>query len=163
MSPPGVSPGIEEKLICGARCGRFYEGACPPATDRPLSRPLRPGASTSARAHRLAQLALRPGARAAGLHSALRRHRCRALAPRYVEAIETDLAWLGVVPDFQCRQCRSAVALYDTAAATFRGGDEGRALIRAYETAEELDRRPSDQQALGRLARFYDRRPAAAP
>jgi glutamyl-tRNA synthetase len=70
----------------------------------------------------------------------------------YVEAIETDLAWLGVVPDFQCRQSQR-MALYDTAAATLR--EMGR-LYPAYETAEELDRRRKRQQALGRPP-IYDR------
>lgn len=70
----------------------------------------------------------------------------------YAEAIETDLAWLGVVPDFQCRQSQR-MALYDAAAQTLRA--MGR-LYPAYETAEELDRRRKRQQALGRPP-IYDR------
>jgi len=70
----------------------------------------------------------------------------------YAEAIETDLAWLGVVADFTCRQSER-MALYQAAAETLR--EIGR-LYPAYETAEELDRRRKRQQALGRPP-IYDR------
>lgn len=70
----------------------------------------------------------------------------------YAEAIQTDLAWLGIVPDFQCRQSER-MALYDAAAEVLRA--KGR-LYPAYETAEELDRRRKRQQALGRPP-IYDR------
>jgi glutamyl-tRNA synthetase len=70
----------------------------------------------------------------------------------YADAIEADLAWLGVIPDFQCRQSQR-MALYDAAADKLRA--IGR-LYPAYETAEELDRRRKRQQALGRPP-IYDR------
>ena len=70
----------------------------------------------------------------------------------YADAIEADLAWLGVVPDFQCRQSQR-MALYDAAAEKLRA--MGR-LYPAYETPEELDRRRKRQQALGRPP-IYDR------
>ncbi len=70
----------------------------------------------------------------------------------YADAIETDLAWLGIIPDFQCRQSER-MALYDAAAETLRA--QGR-LYPAYETTEELDRRRKRQQALGRPP-IYDR------
>ncbi len=72
--------------------------------------------------------------------------------PEYADAIETDLAWLGIVPDFKCRQS-DRMALYDAAAERLRA--MGR-LYPAYETAEELDRRRKRQQALGRPP-IYDR------
>src|ERR1700739_4206384 len=37
----------------------------------------------------------------------------------YADAIEADLAWLGIVPDFQCRQSQR-MALYDAAAEMLR-------------------------------------------
>ena len=67
-------------------------------------------------------------------------------------SIETDLAWLGVTPGFQCRQSER-MALYDAAAVKLR--ETGR-LYPAYETAEELDRRRKRQQVLGRPP-IYDR------
>jgi glutamyl-tRNA synthetase len=70
----------------------------------------------------------------------------------YADAIEVDLAWLGIAPDFMCRQSER-MALYDAAAAKLRAA--GR-LYPAYETAEELDRRRRRQQALGRPP-IYDR------
>ena len=70
----------------------------------------------------------------------------------YAEAIEADLAWLGVAPDFACRQSQR-MALYEAAAERLRA--MGR-LYPAYETAEELDRRRKRQQALGRPP-IYDR------
>ncbi len=70
----------------------------------------------------------------------------------YADAIEADLAWLGIVPSFQCRQSER-MALYDAAADKLRA--TGR-LYPAYETAEELDRRRKRQQALGRPP-IYDR------
>jgi glutamyl-tRNA synthetase len=70
----------------------------------------------------------------------------------YADAIEADLAWLGVVPDFACRQSQR-MALYEAAAERLRA--MGR-LYPAYETADELDRRRKRQQALGRPP-IYDR------
>ena len=70
----------------------------------------------------------------------------------YADAIETDLAWLGVAPDLVRRQSER-VALYDAAAARLRA--MGR-LYACYETAEELERRRKRQQALGRPP-IYDR------
>ncbi len=70
----------------------------------------------------------------------------------YAEAIVVDLAWLGIAPDFQCRQSER-MSLYDQAAEALKG--MGR-LYPAYETAEELDRRRKRQQALGRPP-IYDR------
>jgi glutamyl-tRNA synthetase len=77
------------------------------------------------------------------------RERSRA---EFAESIEIDLAWLGVVPDLQCRQS-GRMAFYDAAAARLR--EAGR-LYPAYETADELDRRRKRQQALGRPP-IYDR------
>jgi glutamyl-tRNA synthetase len=70
----------------------------------------------------------------------------------YVEAIVADLAWLGINPDFVCRQS-ARIPLYDAAAQKLR--EMGR-LYPAYETAEELDRRRKRQQAQGRPP-IYDR------
>ena len=70
----------------------------------------------------------------------------------FAGAIEADLAWLGIVPDFRCRQSERT-ALYDAAAERLRA--MGR-LYPAYETADELDRRRKRQQALGRPP-IYDR------
>jgi glutamyl-tRNA synthetase len=70
----------------------------------------------------------------------------------YADSIDADLAWLGVVPDYRCRQSER-MALYDAAAARLR--EAGR-LYPAYETADELDRRRKRQQALGRPP-IYDR------
>ncbi len=72
--------------------------------------------------------------------------------PEYAEAIEEDLAWLGVKPDLVRRQSER-MAAYDAAAETLKA--QGR-LYPAYETAEELDRRRRRQQALGRPP-IYDR------
>jgi glutamyl-tRNA synthetase len=70
----------------------------------------------------------------------------------YADSIDVDLNWLGIVPDYRCRQSER-MALYDAAATKLR--DMGR-LYPAYETAEELDRRRKRQQALGRPP-IYDR------
>jgi glutamyl-tRNA synthetase len=70
----------------------------------------------------------------------------------YAEAIEKDLAWLGIAPDLVRRQSER-MAAYDTAAERLKA--QGR-LYPAYETAEELDRRRRRQQALGRPP-VYDR------
>ncbi len=70
----------------------------------------------------------------------------------YAEAIERDLAWLGVAPDLVRRQSER-MGVYDAAAETLKA--QGR-LYPAYETAEELDRRRKRQQALGRPP-VYDR------
>ncbi len=70
----------------------------------------------------------------------------------YADAIEADLAWLGVIPDGVIRQSERKT-LYDAAAAKLRAA--GR-LYACYETADELDRRRKRQQALGRPP-IYDR------
>src|SRR3984893_8330406 len=70
----------------------------------------------------------------------------------YMQAIEVDLAWLGVVPDAVLRQSER-FALYATAAQRLR--DEAR-LYPCYETAEELDRKRKRQQVRG-LPPVYDR------
>ena len=70
----------------------------------------------------------------------------------YAEAIEVDLAWLGVVPDRVLRQSHR-FALYNEAAERLRAA--GR-LYPCYESAEELDRKRKRQQARG-LPPVYDR------
>ncbi len=70
----------------------------------------------------------------------------------YADAIAVDLHWLGVEPDFVCRQSER-LALYDEAMRKLI--DKG-LLYPCYETAEELDRRRKRQQALGRPP-IYDR------
>ncbi len=70
----------------------------------------------------------------------------------YAEAIESDLAWLGIVPDTVARQSQR-VPLY--AEATERLKAAGR-LYPCYESAEELDRRRKRQQARN-LPPIYDR------
>jgi len=70
----------------------------------------------------------------------------------YAEAIEVDLAWLGVVPDRVLRQSWR-FAFYDEAAQRLRRA--GR-LYPCYESAEELDRKRKRQQARG-LPPVYDR------
>ena len=72
--------------------------------------------------------------------------------PEYADAIEADLAWLGMTPDLVVRQSERE-ALYDAAAEKLRAS--GR-LYACYETAEELGRRRKRQQALGRPP-IYDR------
>lgn len=72
--------------------------------------------------------------------------------PEYAEAIERDLAWLGIAPDLIVRQSER-FALYDAAAERLKAA--GR-LYPCYETAEELDRRRKRQQARG-LPPIYDR------
>lgn len=70
----------------------------------------------------------------------------------FAQAIEVDLAWLGIVPDIVLRQSER-FALYHAAAAKLR--DLGR-LYPCYETAEELDRKRKRQQARGQPP-VYDR------
>ena len=70
----------------------------------------------------------------------------------FTQAIEVDLAWLGIHPDVVVHQSQR-FALYDDAAAALRGS--GR-LYACYETAEELDRKRKRQQARG-LPPIYDR------
>src|ERR1700679_992175 len=70
----------------------------------------------------------------------------------YAEAIEADLAWLGIRPDLVRRQSER-MATYEEAAARLK--DLGR-LYPAYETAEELERRRKRQQARG-LPPIHDR------
>ena len=70
----------------------------------------------------------------------------------FVQAIEVDLAWLGIRPDVTVRQS-AREALY--AAAAQRLQEIGR-LYPCYETAEELERRRRLLQARG-LPPIYDR------
>jgi glutamyl-tRNA synthetase len=70
----------------------------------------------------------------------------------FAQAIEVDLAWLGIVPDAILRQS-GRVALYRAAAKRLR--EAGR-LYPCFETAEELDRKRKRQQARG-LPPLYDR------
>ena len=70
----------------------------------------------------------------------------------YAEAIEVDLAWLGVIPDRVLRQSQR-FGFYDEAAEKLRSA--GR-LYPCYESAEELDRKRKRQQARG-LPPVYDR------
>ena len=70
----------------------------------------------------------------------------------FAQAIEVDLAWLGIVPDAVLRQS-GRFALYRAAAKRLR--DAGR-LYPCYETAGELDRKRKRQQARG-LPPVYDR------
>ena len=70
----------------------------------------------------------------------------------FAQAIEVDLAWLGIVPDAILRQS-GRVALYRAAAKRLR--EAGR-LYPCFETAGELDRKRKRQQARG-LPPLYDR------
>lgn len=70
----------------------------------------------------------------------------------FADAIEADLAWLGIVPDRIERQS-SRVAAYDAAAKRLK--DAG-LLYACYETPDELERRRSRARALGRPP-VYDR------
>lgn len=72
--------------------------------------------------------------------------------PEYAEAIEADLAWLGVTPDIVVRQS-DRFALYENAADRLRAA--GR-LYPCFETEDELDRRRKRQMARG-LPPIYDR------
>src|SRR5664279_596710 len=69
----------------------------------------------------------------------------------YAQAIEVDLAWLGIGPDRVLRQSER-FALYHAAAGKLR--EAGR-LYPCYETPEELDRKRKRQQARG-LPPVYD-------
>ena len=70
----------------------------------------------------------------------------------FAQAIEVDLAWLGIVPDVVLRQSER-FSLYHVAATKLR--EAGR-LYPCYETGEELDRKRKRQQARG-LPPVYDR------
>ncbi|MCJ2113058.1 glutamate--tRNA ligase [Methylobacterium sp. E-025] len=70
----------------------------------------------------------------------------------FAEAIETDLAWLGIVPDLRARQS-DRTAIYDAAADRLKA--LGR-LYPCYETSEELERRRKRQLGRG-LPPIYDR------
>src|SRR5215218_8423020 len=70
----------------------------------------------------------------------------------YADAIETDLAWLGIPPDRSVRQS-DRFALYDAAAGRLKA--LGR-LYACYETRDELERRRKRQLARG-LPPIYDR------
>ena len=70
----------------------------------------------------------------------------------FAEAVETDLAWLGIVPDLSFRQS-DRTALYDAAAERLK--QAGR-LYACYETPEELERRRKRQLGRGQPP-VYDR------
>jgi glutamyl-tRNA synthetase len=70
----------------------------------------------------------------------------------FAQAIEVDLAWLGIVPNRVLRQSQR-LELYHGAAARLRAEDR---LYPCYETAEELERKRKRQQARG-LPPVYDR------
>lgn len=70
----------------------------------------------------------------------------------FVQSIEMDLAWLGVIPDSIFRQSERG-AIYQAAADGLRAA--GR-LYPCYETPEELEKRRKIQQARG-LPPVYDR------
>ncbi|HEY8031762.1 MAG TPA: glutamate--tRNA ligase [Methylocella sp.] len=70
----------------------------------------------------------------------------------FAQAIEVDLAWLGIIPDAVLRQS-GRFPLYHAAAKRLR--EAGR-LYPCYETAEELDRKRKRQQARD-LPPVYDR------
>jgi len=70
----------------------------------------------------------------------------------FAQAIETDLAWLGIIPDSIFRQSDRG-AIYESAADGLRAA--GR-LYPCYETPEELEKRRKIQQARG-LPPVYDR------
>ena len=70
----------------------------------------------------------------------------------YADAIEADLAWLGITPDRIERQS-DRVASYDAAAEKLKAAG---LLYPCYETPDELDRRRSRARALGRPP-VYDR------
>ncbi len=70
----------------------------------------------------------------------------------YAQAIEVDLAWLGIHPDLTLRQSQR-IPFYHAATERLRAA--GR-LYPCYETAEELERRRKRQQARG-LPPIYDR------
>ena len=70
----------------------------------------------------------------------------------YAQAIEVDLAWLGIAPDLVVRQSQR-FALYDAAAESLKAAG---LLYSCYETADELDRRRKRQIARG-VPPIYDR------
>ena len=70
----------------------------------------------------------------------------------FAQAVETDLAWLGITPDLFFRQS-DRTALYDEAAARLKAA--GR-LYACYETQEELERRRKRQLGRGQPP-VYDR------
>ena len=72
--------------------------------------------------------------------------------PEYADAIDTDLAWLGIPPDLTVRQSER-LDLYAQAAERLKG--QG-LLYACYETAEELERRRRLQLARGQPP-IYDR------
>ncbi len=72
--------------------------------------------------------------------------------PEYARSIETDLDWLGVVPDLMVRQS-DRTALYHAASERLKWTGF---LYPAYESADELDRRRKRMQARG-LPPVYDR------
>ena len=102
--------------------------------------------------HGAAQRAFRP-ARGRHLRPALRRYRSRSARKReYADAIEADLAWLGIPPDMVVRQSER-FALYDDAAERLR--DSGGSMP-ATRPPDELEFRRKRQLARG-LPPIYDR------
>jgi glutamyl-tRNA synthetase len=73
-------------------------------------------------------------------------------AQEFVDAINHDLAWLGIKHDLFARQS-DRIALYDKATEQLKAKGY---LYPCYETADELDRRRKRQQARG-LPPVYDR------
>ncbi|NVK34983.1 MAG: glutamate--tRNA ligase [Rhodobacteraceae bacterium] len=70
----------------------------------------------------------------------------------FAEAIEVDLAWLGIVPD-QIERQSERVAAYDAAVEKLKADG---LIYACYETSDELERRRSRARALGRPP-VYDR------
>lgn len=70
----------------------------------------------------------------------------------YVDGIRADLAWLGLVPDAECRQSDRS-ALYDAAFEKLRAADR---VYACYETAQELDLKRKIAAGRG-LPPVYDR------
>jgi glutamyl-tRNA synthetase len=70
----------------------------------------------------------------------------------FAQGIETDLAWLGIVPDLKARQS-DRFALYDAARDRLIAASR---LYPCYETADELDRKRKRARALGKPP-IYDR------
>ena len=130
---------------------RFYEGEWPLSRSSG-SRLRRPGASISATPAPPCSTGSSPTAAAGTFILRFDDTDLERSKTEYADAIEADLAWLGIRPDLVRRQSER-MAAYDAAAARLK--DLGR-LYPAYETAEELDRRRKRQQARG-LPPIYDR------
>ena len=127
-----------------------HRASCPsPSSASP--RP-RPGTSISATPARPCSTRSSRGGRAAPSSCASTIRISRARSRNLRDAIEIDLAWLGIPPDVIVRQSER-FALYDAAAERLQGA--GR-LYACYETPDELDFRRKRQLARG-LPPIYDR------